>query len=113
MEKYFKSYIAEIEEIIKTHPDNADYDKLSKEMLVKLQFLQHERLMHLLVLILFTLGLFGMMTAAIITEMPFFYIGLLVALGFVLPYVIHYYFLENTAQKFYSLYDKITGFLGD
>lgn len=70
----------------------------------RIEFYQHERLVHLIVT----------MTFAVMTVLSFFMLtlsgelaALLLALLFLcltVPYVGHYYFLENSVQKLYGLY---------
>ena len=55
-----------------------------KELLVKISFYQHERLIHLIVTCLVAIS------AILFTF-----------------YIIHYYFLENSIQKMYIYYNKI------
>lgn len=75
----------------------------------KLHYLQHERLIHLIVTlltamaVLFTVGVFiffdeGRQYAAI------FVLGLLILLAF---YFRHYFFLENTVQKWYMIDEEL------
>lgn len=105
MRKYFSGYIAFIEAAIAG--GGTDFAALKAEMLVKIGFMQHERLVHLLVTILFALLMFMSLIAFFISEN----IGMLAAavlmLALLIPYIAHYYFLENGVQKLYSLYDEV------
>lgn len=69
--------------------------------------MQHERLIHLMVTIAF--GLFLLVTMLIAFINPAIPVIILMGLFFVLllPYIIHYYFLENTIQNWYRLTDEI------
>lgn len=80
-------------------------------LLHRIAFYQHERLIHLLVLILFALLTFGSVTVFLITLN--YALGLATVLFFALliPYIVHYYHLENGVQKLYSLYDELAAFL--
>ncbi len=105
MKKYFSKYIALITAALDN--SNTDFAALKTEMLVKIGFMQHERLVHLLVTILFALLMFMSLIAFFVSES----LGMLAAAGLMLalliPYVAHYYFLENGVQKLYFLYDKV------
>ena len=74
----------------------------------KLNWLQHERLVHLIVLsviavlFLFTVWLF------IALANPFVLILIGIVLILLLAYIRHYFFLENTVQRWYTLYDRIS-----
>ena len=81
-------------------------EEFSAELLTRIGFYQHERLIHLIVT----------MTFAIMTVISFFMLvqsgsitALLLSLLFlalVIPYIYHYYFLENSVQELYRLYYK-------
>lgn len=103
MKKYLKEYINELESIIKTK------EKISKEDIknieTKINWIQHERLIHLLVTItyvIFTLIFMGLAFISYIFLIPFF-IGII----FLLFYIPHYFFLEKGVQYLYKLYDKL------
>ncbi|MBD5146407.1 MAG: hypothetical protein HDT21_10950 [Ruminococcus sp.] len=104
MKKYFSEYIAFITAALEQ--DGTDTDALASEMLIKIGFMQHERLIHFLVTILFALLMFMSLIAFFVSEN----IGMLAAaalmLALLIPYIAHYYFLENGVQKLYALYDK-------
>lgn len=105
MKKYFSEYIAYITSAIEN--GDTDFAALKAEMLVKIGFMQHERLIHLLVTILFAILLFLCLIAFFTSKN----LGMLAAAALMLvllvPYIAHYYFLENGVQKLYSLYDKV------
>ncbi len=102
--KYFSAYTAAV--IAALENENTDLSALKNELLTKIGFMQHERLIHLMVTILFALLLFLCLIAYFVSGIS----GLLVASGLMLvlliPYIAHYYFLENGVQKLYKLYDK-------
>ncbi len=104
LKKYFGEYIASV--IAALENECTDFHALKAEMLIKIAFMQHERLIHLLVTILFALLMFLCLIGFFISEN----IGILAAavlmLALLIPYIAHYYFLENGVQKLYSLYDK-------
>ena len=70
-------------------------------------FFQHERLIHLLVLITFAFLTFGSLALFLTTN--FLPVIALFVLFFVLlvPYIFYYYHLENGVQKLYDLYDQL------
>lgn len=87
--------------------NEADWEDEIKKHLVQIGFFAHERLVHLIVMVLFAIG----------TIMSILYLNysgdliifaLVVALMVLLiPYVMHYYLLENSVQKMYVQYDKM------
>ncbi len=106
MRKYLTEYLAALEAKLASG-EEIDYAELEQSHLIMIQFMQHERLIHLLVTMLFALVFFLVMGIFLFGE----FIGLVpllaLILGLLIPYVAHYYFLENSTQKMYKLYDEI------
>ncbi|MBQ3843153.1 MAG: hypothetical protein II820_10745 [Ruminiclostridium sp.] len=102
MKNEVKEYLSEVEIRLKDK-DGIDEVFLS-EMLTRIGFYQHERLVHLIVTMTFAimtvLAFFMLVTAY---SLPALLLSLLF-LGLVIPYIAHYYFLENSVQKLYKLY---------
>jgi hypothetical protein len=75
----------------------------------QIRWMQHERLVHLLVMLfvcLFTLLALGL--AVLDPALPHFVLfGLLAVLA--AAYLVHYYRLENAVQQWYDLHDEIRG----
>ena len=102
MKKEIKEYLAETE--IRIRGKEGIDERFLSELLTRIGFYQHERLVHLIVT----------MTFAVMTVLSFFMLvtnyslpALLLSLlflGLVIPYIYHYYFLENSTQKLYKLY---------
>lgn len=97
MKKYLLDYISYVEE-----------DKVSKEeQLIKIGFFQHERLIHLLVtLVTLILYIVSFLIAIFNQNIFILIIGFLI-MCFLIPYIFHYFLLENGVQKLYRLYDEI------
>jgi hypothetical protein len=70
-------------------------------------FFQHERLIHLLVTILFALLTVGSFGLFFITQFLPIIALFLVFLVLLVPYIFYYYHLENGVQKLYDLYDQL------
>ncbi len=104
MKNEIKDYIREVKCKISA---NEISENLAEEMLTRISFYQHERLVHLIVT----------MTFAVMTVISFFMlaggatlltVGLsLLFLALTVPYVMHYYFLENSVQEMYRLYYEV------
>ncbi len=113
MRKRLREYTEETEkalsEIAGKDLSEEDLRSFREEMLVQISFFQHERLIHLLVTILFALLAVVSFIACVLsgwtmgTGLPVLLILFLVLL---VPYIFHYYFLENGVQHLYELYDK-------
>ena len=77
------------------------------KMLVQIQFFQHERLIHLIVTVTFAI----LTVLSIFAFLALEQIGLLalciLLLVLLVPYIRHYYILENGVQKLYTYYDEL------
>ena len=106
MKKSIMEYVNYIDKLLKKKSiDNLD--EVINSHLIKISFYQHERLIHLIVTSL----------VAILLIISFLYTILMPTLGLILltsmfillavPYIVHYYFLENNVQKLYIQYDEL------
>jgi hypothetical protein len=72
-----------------------------------IRFMQHERLIHLLVLLaVAAFFLASLVLAWIRPSLPSLLLAGLFSVLLV-PYIFHYYFLENAVQRWYALADEI------
>ena len=109
MKKYLTIYLKYLEDVQADSSLSADeLKKIRSEMLVQIGFMQHERLIHFLVTMLFAIVLFLVLGAFLMTEAMFLLPLLGLILVLLVPYIFHYYFLENTVQKMYVIYDRMT-----
>lgn len=109
MEKRLKKYLEYYKSYAEGEKPIEDREAFLKEMLVQIHFFQHERFIHLIVTVLFALlAVISILGSLIIQELV---VLLLCLMFFVLliPYIRHYYILENGVQKLYEYYDKIRG----
>ena len=81
-------------------------DKL-KEHLVQVGFFQHERLIHLIVTVTFALLEMLAIVLSVISNSLFTLLLPIVILILLIPYIRHYYILENEVQKMYGQYDRM------
>mgnify|MGYP001068216771 FL=1 len=105
MEKRILSYRKYIDELLQQ--TNVDWTAVIREHLIQVAFFQHERLIHLIVTVSFAfleVVVIGLCVAAFTLGVGLLAIALLVLL---VPYVRHYYILENEVQKMYVQYDKL------
>jgi len=98
------NYMEYIKTILKKEDINED---IKKDFLEHIQFMQHERLIHLLVTILFAILLmFGFVMMYI--SFNWMTVALTVIIFIVeIFYIFHYYRLENGVQKMYRVYDEL------
>ncbi len=111
MEKRILAYRRYMDELLQK--EDVEWDKVRAQHLVQISFFQHERLIHLIVTVIF----------AVLTVMAMCMAFLLMAIGaeggqgwllvvavflvLLVPYIRHYYILENEVQKMYRQYDAV------
>jgi hypothetical protein len=104
---YMKKHENYVNEMLENNPDEEKVKDLLAYHDKQIQWLQHERLVHLIVMLfvcLFTLLSFGFTVIKISTPSVFLS-GLLLILS--LAYIIHYYRIENGVQKWYLISNQI------
>ncbi len=110
MEKRILDYRKRIDELLQK--GDVNLTKVLDEHLTQISFFQHERLVHLIVTITFALlEMLSILGTVIMAAMGNDIIALVVMTIFFLvlliPYIKHYYILENEVQKMYWQYDEI------
>ena len=105
MKNEIKEYLTYITDILSSKKGITK--ELKQELFIRIGFYQHERLIHLIVT----------MTFAVMTVLSFVVLMLKGGIGalllsvlfltLVIPYIYHYYFLENSVQKLYKLYYEV------
>ncbi len=102
-----RKYLAYVDKLLEEERQDINWEEEMKKHLIQIAFFAHERFIHLIVTVTF----------AILTVMVFLYtIGnfsvVMVLLIFALmclmiPYIRHYYLLENSVQQMYEQYDRM------
>lgn len=102
-----KEYVAYIDDLLALDDASVDWEEEIKKHLVQIKFFAHERFIHLIVTVLF----------AIMTVLVFLYLldhfalsilALLAAIMVLLiPYIKHYFLMENSVQYMFEQYDKM------
>jgi len=103
MEKYLRQHINLMEKVLASEKD---VDKLADWLAynrVQIGFLQHERLIHLLVTLFVALFLVIIILASLFYPSIYFFIAGSALLILLVFYLKHYYALENGVQKLYRL----------
>ena len=105
MKRYIAAHEAHIRELMAAGSAGPG---LLEEHLIKIQWLQHERLVHLLVTMLVAILFLFLYGLLLLTE---FSVLVLILLGIVTillaAYIYHYFHLENSVQRWYRLADEI------
>jgi len=101
------NYISYVESVLAGESTLESDEAARTDLILQIQFFQHERLIHLLVTLLFALLFVG--TTLFFTVYPTLPLLVLDLLFLVLlvPYIRHYYILENGTQRLYHLQDKL------
>ncbi len=72
-----------------------------------LLYMQHERLIHLIVTVLFALAMLIVFGVFVLSGAMYILALLALILVLLVPYIVHYFHLENGVQKMYTLIDEL------
>ena len=101
-----KQYMNYVNRLLESS-EECDWEEEMQKHLVQIAFFAHERFIHLVVTVLFAL----MTTMVFLYTFHNFTIPLLLLLillmGLLVPYIKHYFVLENSVQDMYEQYDKM------
>jgi len=107
MEKRLKKYLAYMAEFVEAQHSDEEYERGYRDLMIQISFFQHERLIHLIVTVTFALlALIGIIASLFAPQIPLLILVLLF-ISLLIPYVRHYYILENGVQELYRRYDTI------
>lgn len=106
MKKRILSYRRNIDAILDAGGAQ-DWERLRAEHLVQISFFQHERLIHLIVTALFGLIEVIAMAMTVLVSSLAVLVLCFALLALLVPYICHYYLLENEVQRLYTQYDRI------
>lgn len=105
MKKYFLEYLAFLDAAM--NDPSTDFARLMKIHKEKTAYFQHERFVHLIVMVLFALCTVACFLVIVACEAMILIPLAVLLLALLIPYISHYYFLENNTQKLYKYYDRI------
>ena len=103
MKSNLKECIKELENL----KEIKDKERLLKNLLIQIKFFQHERFVHLLVTVFVGISAILFLLGFIALENIGFGLLFLITLCLFIPYIFHYYYLENGVQKLYKIYFEI------
>ncbi len=109
MKERILNYMAYIDQLLADDAgkNEEDYEKIMEEHKLQLTFFMHERLVHLLVTLTFALLAFATFFALVFAFQPGLVALFIALLVLLVPYIMHYYLLENGVQKMYRQYDEM------
>ncbi len=97
--------IAEDAESGKFSPE--ELETLRKQALIQIGFFQHERLVHLIVTMTFAIATIMTLMGICSTGYIPLYVLMLLLMVLLVPYIRHYYILENGTQTLYRYFDSL------
>lgn len=109
MKKEIKEYRKKICKIMEENNPDTDWKQLKESLSTRIKFYQHERLIHLIV----TMGFSVMfiLSFLLIGQNTRFIALTILLLVLLIPYIKHYYLLENSVQLlqryYFSVLEKI------
>ncbi len=110
MKNRVKNYLTYIDGILAEDKDSGrEWDKEIERHLTQIQFYQHERLVHLIVFALVAVCTVMCILAFIIKGEIVLLPLIIMLFVLLIPYCMHYYFLENSVQRMYDQYDAMVG----
>jgi len=87
--------------------EEKDWTYLAQYHKAQIEFMQHERLIHLMVTLAFAMFcITSYIITFFMTTLPLLLLDVVLTVMLIF-YIIHYYRLENRVQKWYGLYNKI------
>lgn len=107
MKKQVQNYLRAIKKILEEDAPGTDWKEVALRHLIKIEFYQHERFIHLVVTVLFALMEVICISTVLVTSNLWALALALMILVLLIPYIGHYYFLENSVQELYLIYDQI------
>lgn len=112
MTKQIKDYLEHLSLFLGAEHTREEYAQELSRLHVRIGFFSHERLVHLLVMLGFAVFFLMALFMALINGGEGLYILSALFLVLLVPYIRHYYFLENSVQKMYIIYSRIEELAG-
>lgn len=103
MQQKLNKHIKIIDNILKENKIK-NKDELIKNHLKQIEFYQHERLIHLIVTVFVGIVMAIFFIGGLILENILVLLLFILTLLLFIPYILHYYVLENGVQKMYDQY---------
>jgi len=114
MTDFLNQYLGEINQKIKENSKfKKDWRIILKHHRATIKFLQHERLIHLLVTLAFGIKFLIAISFTLVTKSMILFVVDIILLSLLVPYIFHYFKLENGVQKLYWIDKLIQKKIGD
>lgn len=107
MTKRIRNYLKRINDLLQGEKSPEEWDAAAGEHLVQISFFQHERLVHLLVTLAFAIMTVATFLVIAVTGYMYLLALFVLLMALLVPYVLHYFVLENGVQEMYRQYDEM------
>lgn len=107
MTKQIREYLEQLRIFLDGEHSTEEYSNELSRLRVRIGFFSHERLVHLLVTLAFAVFFLMTLFMALVEGGIGIYILAVLFLVLLVPYIKHYYFLENSVQKMYLIYNQL------
>lgn len=107
MAERIKTYRRMMDNLLKEEMSGQEWEEVRTEHLTQVGFFQHERLIHLMVTLAFAVFFIMTFLTMMISFQPALLVLMVALLVLLIPYIRHYYLLENEVQAMYKQYDEI------
>lgn len=111
MERRLINYLVFMREFVTKDHNIEETKKVYSDLMTQIAFFQHERLIHLLVTLTFALLSIAAVVACLFVQTLPLLIMTVLLICLLIPYIRHYYILENGVQELYTFYDHLFGIL--
>ena len=102
-----RQYMAYIDNLLESEEDDIDWEEEMKKHLVQTAFFAHERFIHLIVTVTFAILAFMVFLYTFSNFTVPLLLLFLMIMVLMIPYIRHYFLLENSVQDMYEQYDKM------
>lgn len=107
MKERILNYRKNMDQLLEQPNEDVNWAHIITIHLDQIAFFQHERLIHLIVTALVAVLMVMCIGIAMIAGEPLMFLLALPLFILLVPYISHYYLLENEVQKMYGQYDKM------
>lgn len=107
MTKQIKEYLSYIESFLAAEHTDEELAAERELLLKRIGFYQHERIVHLFVTLAFAIFFLLALMMFLLKGGAGLLVLTVLFLVLLIPYIKHYYFLENSVQLLYTYYYKI------
>lgn len=105
MEKRLLDYLKKMEDFRGKKRSLLEQKRLLEDLLLQISFFQHERLIHLIVTVTFAILTMMAILCCLFLSVPSLFLLVFLLLVLLVPYIRHYYILENGVQRLYRDHD--------